>query len=386
MHICVIAEGYPYRDRAYFTFVKQLCVSMADAGVQVSVVAPQSLTKSLIRRIPVAPKHRIEKTPKGNQINIYSPYIISLGAAGGKGVLKHFNAKMFSHGVCRVIGEMACKPTVLYGHFWHSAFSVYPIAKKYGIPLFVASGEAEIELHRNYTIRELHDFINYVTGVICVSTKNKNESIAAGLVTPDKCIVIPNAIDASLFYKMDRDASRNKMGIMPDDFVVAYVGGFIYRKGAYRVADAIKKLKDPKIKSIFIGKLMTGDNRYLPDCDGIIYRGAVSHDKVAYYLNCADVFVMPTLHEGCCNANIEAMACGLPIISSDCDFNHDILDSSFAILVDPLDVNEIAKQILYLKTHVEKRMTMSKYALEKSQSYHIGNRAKRIINYISSHL
>lgn len=386
MHICVITEGYPYGDRAYFTFVKQLCVSMADAGVQVSVVAPQSLTKSLIRRIPIAPKHRIEKTTNNNDINIYSPYIISLGAAGGKGLLKHFNAKMFSHGVCRVVKRMVGKPTVLYGHFWHSAFSVYPVAKKYGIPLFVASGEAEIELHRNYTIPELHDFINYVTGVICVSTKNKNESVKAGLVTPDKCIVVPNAIDSSLFYRKDRDALRNKMGIKPDDFVVAYVGGFIYRKGAYRVADAITKLKDTKIKSIFIGKLMTSDSQYLPDCDGIIYRGAVPHDRVADYLNCADVFVMPTLHEGCCNANIEAMACGLPIISSDRDFNYDILDSSFAIFVDPLDVDEIAKQILYLKTHAGERMKMSEIALEKSQMYHIGNRAKRIIKYISSHL
>lgn len=95
---------------------------------------------------------------------------------------------------------------------------------------------------------------------------------------------------------------------------------------------------------------------------------------------------MPTLHEGCCNANIEAMACGLPIISSDRDFNYDILDSSFSILIDPMNVEEIAQQISYLKTHPKERVQMAENALIKSQSYHIENRATRIINYISSHL
>lgn len=386
MHICVVAEGYPFIHRAYFTFVKQLCVAMADLGIQVSVIAPQSITKSIVRKVPIAPKYRREKTTKGNYVDIYSPRIISLGQLGTKGGFKHFNSFWFSRSVCKVVEKFENKPDALYGHFWHSAYAVYPVAKKYKIPLFVASGEAEIELHRNYSHEHLREFIAYVNGVICVSTKNKNESVNAQLTTMDKCIVIPNAIDVSLFYKKDKERLRNKLGISQTDFVVAFVGGFIHRKGANRIALAIKQLADPSIKSIFIGRLMGHNDQYLPQCNGIIHRGPVAHDKVADFLSCADVFVMPTLHEGCCNANIEAMACGLPIISSDRDFNYDILDSSFSILIDPMNVEEIAQQISYLKTHPKERVQMAENALIKSQSYHIENRATRIINYISSHL
>lgn len=386
MHICVVAEGYPFAGWAYFTFVKQLCIAMADLGVQVSVIAPQSITKSLFRKNPIAPSYRLEKTIKGNIIEIYSPYVISLGQIGTKMPFKHFNSFWFSQSICNALENFENKPDLIYGHFWHSAYAVYPAAKKYKIPLFVASGEAVVELHHNYSHEHLREFITYVKGVICVSTKNRNESVQAQLTTIDKCIVIPNAIDVSLFYKKNRGKLRAKLKITPTDFVVAFVGGFIQRKGANRIAMAINRLNDPSIKSIFIGKLMGQDDQYLPQCNGIIYRGSVAHDKVADYLNCADVFVMPSLHEGCCNANIEAMACGLPIISSDRDFNYDILDPSFSILIDPMNIEEIAQKISYLKTHPIERMQMAETALVKSRSYHIENRAKRIINYISSHL
>ena len=69
------------------------------------------------------------------------------------------------------------------------------------------------------------------------------------------------------------------------------------------------------------------------------------HDVIAEYLNCADIFVSPTLAEGCSNSIVEAMACGLPIISSDLPFNHDILDEKNSILLDPVEVNEIALAI-----------------------------------------
>lgn len=385
MHICIVAEGYPFEKREYFTFVKQLCVAMADRGINVSVIAPQSISKIIFRKISKIPYYRIEKTSKGNYIDIYSPYIISLGNIGNKGLLKHFNSFWFSYGVCNVFWKNKIeKPDVLYGHFWHSAYAVYPVAKKYNIPLFVASGEAKIELHEKYSNKHLLNFINYVKGVICVSTKNKNESVQLKLTTPNKCIVIPNAVDKSLFYRLDKAVIRKELGIKKEDFVVAFVGGFIYRKGANRIAEAIKRLDDSSIKSIFIGKLLDSNVKYLPECNGIIYRGPIEHNKIAKYLNAADVFVMPTLHEGCCNANLEAMACGLPIISSDRDFNYDILAPSYSFLIDPLNIDEIANKILYLKNNPTVCKKMSEASFLASKSYDIEKRAEKIINFILS--
>ena len=100
-------------------------------------------------------------------------------------------------------------------------------------------------------------------------------------------------------------------------------------------------------------------------------------------MNCADIFVLPTLHEGCCNAIIEAMACGLPIVSSDRDFNHDILDETCSILIDPTNTKEIAKAIKTLKENKSLRDKLSQGAIDKSQTLTIDRRAKKIIDFIN---
>ena len=384
MHICVISGDYPYKSFASYEFVKQLCIALADKGIEVSVIAPQSITKNILRGHPFVPKIRTEGTSNGKQIHIYCPYTFTLGNWGEKACVSSAIDSIRRKAIASVIRAMPSKPDVIYGHFWHSAYDAYSIAKQMGIPLYVGSGEAEIELHKKYSVNKIQDFINYTSGVICVSTKNKRESIEAGLTSEDKCVVIPNAVDGSLFYKKDKSQLRRKFGYAENDFIIAFVGGFIPRKGPVRIAQAISILDDPAIKALFIGRLMNKDKSNIPECPGILFRGAVPHDQLSDYLNCADVFVMPTLHEGCCNANIEAMACGLPVISSDLDFNYDVLDESCSILVDPMDVNAIADGIRYLKSNPDKLAELSSGAWHKSQSMRIETRAQKIIDFISS--
>ena len=382
MHICVISEGYPYKIFSSFEFVKQLCMAFANNGVEVSVIAPQSITKSLLGRHPFVPKVRIEETPSGNRVIVYCPYIFTLGNIANKIGIGAIISSIRRKAITSVIKSMPSKPDVIYGHFWHSAYAAYDIARQMSIPLFVASGESEISLHKKHKATTIQDFTSYVSGVICVSTKNKQESIDARLTIADKCIVIPNAVDCSLFYKMDKLTVRKKFGYSPNDFIVAFVGSFITRKGPVRIAQAISMLNAPDIKVMFIGKPMTNDKSNVPECPGILFRGSVPHIQLVDYLNCADVFVMPTLREGCCNANIEAMACGLPVISSDLDFNYDVLDKSCSILIDPMDINAIADSIQYLKNNSKKRQELSLNAWRKAQNMRIEIRAQKIIDFI----
>ena len=87
------------------------------------------------------------------------------------------------------------------------------------------------------------------------------------------------------------------------------------------------------------------------------------HEEVPLYLNAADVFVLPTLHEGCCNAVVEAMACGLPVISSDLPFNWDVLNKGNSIMVNPNSINEIRDAIVEMRDNNVKRMQLSQGAL-----------------------
>jgi hypothetical protein len=82
------------------------------------------------------------------------------------------------------------KPDVFYGHFWHNAYKMFCHAKHYKKPLFVATGESVITFGRTYKVHDFDKFVNYLTGVICVSSKNQSESIDLGLTNENKCCII----------------------------------------------------------------------------------------------------------------------------------------------------------------------------------------------------
>jgi teichuronic acid biosynthesis glycosyltransferase TuaC len=374
MHICVVALGYPTQKTIDFVFLDQLCRAFADQGIKITIIAPQSLTKSIIRNNPIVRTYSIIKVCNGNNIALYRPLYLSFG---NKGFLERINVFNFNKAVRLTFKKIKVKPDVCYGHFWEAVYSIYSSAKKHNIPLIASSGEEEITLNRNYPVSDLKEFISYVSGVICVSTKNKNDVIAAGFAKDDKCEVIVNSVDKKLFYNKDKDLLRRLFGYKKNDFIVTFVGQFNERKGVKRLSDALTLLNNNSIKAMFIGS-----GNIDPDYDGIIFKGIVAHELLPDYLNCSDIFVLPTTNEGCSNAIIEAMACGLPIISSDLAFNYDILNKMNSIMINPYDISEIANAIKYLMENRDVIYCMSENAIKSSLCLTLDNRSKKIIEYM----
>lgn len=375
----VCATGYPTATDPVCTFVEQIVNTFSLMDIKVTVVAPQSITKHWLRKTELHPKKRVYTYNEGVPITVLQPYVLSLG-----GRFERLNSIIRDRVIYRTLMNNKINADVSYGHFWHHAYSLYKYSKGRNIPLIVVSGEAIISCNRYKTEKEIAPFVDYLKGVICVSSKNREESKADGLLKDEtKCVVIPNAIDNSLFKLMNKKELRSKHGIGIDDFVVAFTGWYDHNKGVMRLSDAIKKINDNSIKSFFIGDNKDGKG-FQPDCPGILHRGRIPHEKIAEYLNMADVFVLPTLSEGCNNAIIEAMACGLPIVSSNLPFNWDVLDEKNSIMVDPLNVDEIATAIKYLKDNKEKREEMSNAAIKTASGLTIDKRAERIINFIES--
>ncbi len=350
---------------------------MVDEGVDVTVIAPQSLTKHLLRGKELHPKVRRYHEVSGHCVTVYQPVIPTLGRHYQK-----FNSFFHKKAVKRVLKKLPFKPDACYGHFWFSGYGLYEYAKENKIPLFVATGESDVAAENNFDIEKAKSFFDYVSGVICVSAKNKDESIKSGFTSADRCIIAPNAVNAELFKKLDKVKLREKHFIPKEAFIVAFTGAFEHRKGSKRLSDAIVSLKDPSIKSFFIGRGLD-DRLEDPDCEGILFKGPLDHEVLPEYLNMADVFCLPTLKEGCCNAIVEALACGLPVVSSDRNFNHDILDENNALLIEPMDIDAIAAAIKRLKEDGILRMKLSEGALKKGESLSIDQRAKKILAFIN---
>lgn len=370
MKICFITQKYPGKhNQSDYSFVKQLVDAIAAQGNECYVVCPFNVfhyrTTSRIRE---------DYSVGDGRVWVIRPWYYSL--SNSNSFLYKIGYKSHQHALKKAFSMLPSVPDVVYGHFWHSAYEGFEYAKKHNIPLFVASGESEIS--KLFTLpQDLDDFSKYISGVICVSSKNRDESIRLGLTTAEKCAVFPNAVNVDLFHKHDTIECRKHLGLPQNEFIMAFVGWFNERKGSLRVAEAIDRVGG--VKSIFIGK---GEQE--PRCDGILFKGVLPHEKVPVYLGAADCFVLPTQAEGCCNAVVEAMACGLPVISSNLPFNWDVLDETNSIMVNPNDIDEIANAIRLMRDDTDLRERLSKGALHKAESLTIDRRAQAIIDFINS--
>lgn len=373
MRICVIAGNYPSSGNPKHVFLEKIVKEFVDQGNECLVIAPQTRSFKKAKR----ELKSVYQTDRGNEYPVYSPYYTGYsGRKIGPVHLGSLTYRSFQNAVDRVYREEKLDCDVFYSHFINAGVAAGFMASKYGKPFFIANGESCLmDFIRTLPAERVRETYRKVSGIISVSTANKDEILSSGYFPKNResiIHVLPNGVDQSLFRKKDRSAIRAKMGIDPDRFVAIFVGQFSDRKGSLRVVEALNKCED--VWAVFIGSGSAD-----PVYEKCIYKGKVKNTEIPDYLNASDVFVLPTLNEGCCNAIVEAIACGLPVISSNLPFNDDILDESCAVLIDPRDTNEIADAIRLLQGDAELRKRLSHGAIAKASSLRIDARASEIL-------
>ena len=191
--------------------------------------------------------------------------------------------------------------------------------------------------------------------------------------------VVPNGIDIEQFSEAAtlRQGMRSKLGIKETEMVLVFVGRLLTSKGLVYL---LKSMPIILQNASNVKLVMVGDGADRPQLEqltrelnlqnNVIFTGMVPNEAVPGYLAAADIFVFPSLSEGFGIVVVEAMASGLPLVSTNVHGLPEIIENGQnGLLVEPKSPEQIAEKVLILAESDDLRMAMSENNRAKARYY-----------------
>jgi len=244
------------------------------------------------------------------------------------------------------------------------------------VPSVVGVGEGEFWTLEPVGERQAARDLGKASAFLAVSTCIAEALIKSVAVPPEKIAIFPNGVNLDHFQPSeDREVQCRLLRLPSDTFNIAFIGPPVAQKGYPQLREAVAGMSEVRL-------ILLGRDMITKTDPQVAFAGVVPHADVPRYLAACDIFVLPTFIEGSSNAVIEAMACGLPIVTSNGRHMDDLVDADVAIRVDPQDVNAIRNAIVQLKNNPERCMNMSKAGLRKAKQFDINVRARRVTEWM----
>ena len=214
--------------------------------------------------------------------------------------------------------------------------------------------------------------------IIAVSQATKDDLISIYGIPENKIKVIYSGLDESLV--VDRHACQlqeaKKKYNLPQDFILS-LGSIEPRKNMVGLISAYEKLRDEnKINNKLV---IAGEkawcykeifkawkkSKYKND---IIFPGFIEEEDKIYLYNLSKLFVYPSFYEGFGFPVLEAMACGVPIVTS---FVSSLPEISLdvALLIDPYNIDDLALGVYNGITDEDLRQRLIEKGLERIKEF-----------------
>ena len=209
----------------------------------------------------------------------------------------------------------------------------------------------------------------WLRAVICNSKMVRDEIHERFGLSLDKLPVIYNAVDSDVFspeLKQHRADVRQKLGVPDTATVFLLVGSGYARKGVATAIQALTKLPS-NTYLLVVGRDKSARRyrrlaRHLGIARRVVLLGAQDDPRPFY--GAADAFVLPTLYDPCPNAALEAMACGLPVVTSTkCGAAELVTENDAGLVCEARDVDALARHMITL-TDAEARRLLGARARE----------------------
>ncbi|MEI6457075.1 MAG: glycosyltransferase [bacterium] len=244
------------------------------------------------------------------------------------------------------IGKHKIAGHLVHAHFvWPNGYVAIRIKEKYGIPcLMTAHGYDIYDLpfrdDKWGTI--IKNVLDHADAIVSVSASNLASINRLGTRTPVS--VIPNGYRSDIFYPQDMQECRKQLGLPQDRTIILAIGNLVEEKGLKYLVLAMVHLvkKRPDLLCVIIGrgglkKDLQNQIHFLGLDACVTLAGGRSHTEIQLWLNACDLFVFPSIRESFGIVQIEAMACGKPVVATINGGSEEIINSSVGILVNRED-------------------------------------------------
>lgn len=181
-------------------------------------------------------------------------------------------------------------------------------------------------------------------------------------IDKNKIIVIPYGVDQKVFTKQPKKDTT---------FRVIFVGNIGVRKGVIYLFEALASLRLPRFECVLVGAVEQGFKPIFERYKKYVrHIPRIAHHELRRYYSDASCFVFPTLDEGMAYVLLEAMSCGLPVITTPHSGGEGVIREGVDGFIVPIrDPESIKNKIEFLYENPHTCVVMGKQALERSQEF-----------------
>lgn len=292
-----------------------------------SVVAPSPWfpLQGLLARLkpgfrPGAPRHENQSSH-----DVWFPRFFSV-----PGQLKQLDGFFMALGVWPRLRALrrAGRLDLLDAHFGYpDGYAATLLGRWLGVPVTITMRGTEMRHAKDPVLRPLlAKALKRADRVFAVSESLRQVALGLG-VPPERVRVVGNGVDLARFQPIDRAAARAALGLPVPGPVLVSVGGLCERKGFHRLIDCLPALhaQGLDVRLLVVGgpspegdltEQLKAQVQRLGLGQHVVFTGPMAPQDLPRVLSAADVFALATRNEGWANVFLEAMACGLPVVTT----------------------------------------------------------------------
>ena len=268
-------------------------------------------------------------------VNVFFPRFFSI-----PGLLRSYDGFFMALGALPRLLQLKKQFSIIDAHFaYPDGYAATLLGKWLNIPVTITLRGTEVPLAKIKRRKvKILAALNCATQVFSVSDSLKQFVVSLG-ANGDKIQVIGNGIDVIKFRPIAKSTARAELSISESTKVLVSVGALVDRKGYHRVIELLPALVNQYPDLIYL--IVGGDSpegnirikleqqvKVLNLDKHVRFLGAYASDQLKIPLSAADLFVLATANEGWANVFLEAMACGLPVITTDVGGNKEVIVNS----------------------------------------------------------